>query len=196
MPIQKVTKEEVVNQALLLFKKRGYHRTSMADLAEACGLLKGSFYHYFSGKEALMKEVLGAVHSYFKAKIFVIAYDETLLPRERLEKMLAKQIRVVSSTEGGCLMGNMAIETALVTDEFRPAMRTFFDEYLDALAHVYSYKYDAKKARQMAEQAMVEYEGAWVMVKLTDSSHYLQDVLERAMTRFDAAESNNDTEKL
>lgn len=125
MPIQKVTKEEVVNQALLLFKKRGYHRTSMADLAEACGLLKGSFYHYFSGKEALMNEVLGAVHSYFKAKIFVIAYDETLLPRERLEKMLAKQIRVASSTEGGCLMGNMAIETALVTDEFRPVMRTF-----------------------------------------------------------------------
>ena len=53
MPIQKVTKEEVVRQALLLFKKQGYHRTSMSDLATVCGLLKGSFYHYFSGKDAL-----------------------------------------------------------------------------------------------------------------------------------------------
>ncbi len=188
MPIQKVTKQEVVTQALLLFKKRGYHRTSMADLAAACGLLKGSFYHYFSGKEALMKEVLEAVHSYFKAKVFVIAYDESLSPRERLEKMLAKQIKVACATEGGCLMGNMAIETALVTDEFRPAMRAFFDEYLNALAHVYSAKYEAPKAKQLAEQAMVEYEGAWIMVKLSDSSHYLQDVLERAMLRFDADE--------
>ena len=82
----------------------------------------------------------------------------------------------------------MAIETALVTDEFRPAMRAFFDEYLNALAHVYSAKYEAPKARQLAEQAMVEYEGAWIMVKLSDSSHYLQDVLERAMLRFDADE--------
>ncbi|WP_428664445.1 TetR/AcrR family transcriptional regulator [Runella sp.] len=190
MPIQKVTKEEVVTQALFLFKKRGYHRTSMADLAAACGLLKGSFYHYFSGKEALMKEVLEAVHTYFKTKVFVIAYDESLLPRQRLEKMLAKQIRVACSTEGGCLMGNMAIETALVTDEFRPAMRAFFEEYLNALVHIYTYKYEPKKARQIAEQALVEYEGAWVMVKLTDSSHYLQDVLERALVRFDTHDSN------
>mgnify|MGYP001810354408 CR=1 FL=1 len=186
MPVQKVTKEEVVNQALLLFKKRGYHRTSMADLSAACGLLKGSFYHYFSGKEALMKEVLQAVHHYFKAKVFVIAYDDSLSPRERLEKMLAKQIRVASATEGGCLMGNMAIETALVTDEFRPAMRAFFEEYLKALTHVYTYKYETQKACQMAEQALVEYEGAWVMVKLTDNPHYLKDVLERALGRFDS----------
>jgi TetR/AcrR family transcriptional repressor of nem operon len=185
MPVQKVTKEEVVRQALLLFKKQGYHRTSMSDLAAACGLLKGSFYHYFSGKDALMKEVLGTVHHYFSTKVFPIAYDESLTPRERLEKMVAKQIRVVSSTEGGCLMGNMALETALVTDDFTPQMRVFFEEYLKALTDVYSYKHAPEIARKLAEQAVVEYEGAWIMVKLTGNYQYLQDVLQRALERFD-----------
>lgn len=185
MPIQKVTKEEVVRQALLLFKKQGYHRTSMSDLAAACGLLKGSFYHYFSGKDALMKEVLDTVHQYFSTKVFPIAYDESLTPRERLEKMVAKQIRVVSSTEGGCLMGNMALETALVTDDFTPQMRVFFEEYLKALTDVYSYQHAPEIARKLAEQAVVEYEGAWIMVKLTGNYQYLQDVLQRALERFD-----------
>ncbi|MFN8349114.1 MAG: TetR/AcrR family transcriptional regulator [Spirosomataceae bacterium] len=186
MPVQKVTKEEVVRQSLLLFKKQGYHRTSMADLANACGLLKGSFYHYFSGKDALMKEVLGMVHQYFSAKVFPIAYDESLTPRERLEKMIAKQIRVVSGTEGGCLMGNMAIETALVTDDFTPQMRIFFEEYLSALTDLYGHRHTPEKARHLAEQAVVEYEGAWIMVKLTGNDRFLRDVLQRALERFDA----------
>lgn len=186
MPIQKVTKEEVVRQALLLFKKQGYHRTSMSDLAAACGLLKGSFYHYFSGKDALMKEVLETVHHYFSTKVFPIAYDESLTPRERLEKMVAKQIRVVSSTEGGCLMGNMALETALVTDDFTPQMRVFFEEYLKTLTDVYTHQHTPEVARKLAEQAVVEYEGAWIMVKLTNNYQYLQDVLQRALERFDS----------
>lgn len=185
MPIQKVTKEEVVKQALFLFKKQGYHRTSMSDLAAACGLLKGSFYHYFSSKDALMLEVLEAVHKYFATRVFSIAYDETLMPRERLQKMITKQIYVAASTEGGCLMGNMAIETALVTQEFLPKMREFFEEYLRALAHLYSFKWEPTTAQKLAEQAIVEYEGAWIMVKLTQNNHFLQDVLQRALDRFD-----------
>ncbi|MDF7817844.1 TetR/AcrR family transcriptional regulator [Runella sp. MFBS21] len=185
MPIQKVTKEEVVRQALLLFKKQGYHRTSMADLAAACGLQKGSFYHYFPSKDALMSEVLKLVHSYFKEKVFPIAYDESLSPRQRLEKMISKKIKIVASTEGGCLMGNMAIETALVTDEFLPQMQVFFEEYLQVLSHVYAYKYTSEEAQKLAEQAVVEYEGAWIMVKLTGKSRYLEDVLQRAVYRFD-----------
>jgi len=185
MPIQKVTKEEVINNALLLFKKQGYHRTSMADLAAACGLLKGSFYHYFSGKDALMKEVLDTVHGYFSTKVFPIAFDESLTPRERLEKLIAKQIRVVSNTEGGCLMGNMALETALISDDFIPQMRIFFEEYLQTLTHLYAFQHSPEIAQKLAQQAVVEYEGAWIMVKLTNDYQYLKDVLQRALERFD-----------
>ena len=186
MPIQKVTKEEVVKQALFLFKKQGYHRTSMSDLSAACGLQKGSFYHYFTSKDALMLEVLDTVHQYFSAKVFPIAYDESLTARERLEKMIAKKIHVVSSTEGGCLMGNMAIETALVTEEFLPKMRDFFEEYIRALSHIYEAKFEIMVAKKLAEQAVIEYEGAWIMVKLTQNNDYLKDVLQRILDRFDA----------
>jgi TetR/AcrR family transcriptional regulator, transcriptional repressor for nem operon len=187
MPIQKVTKEEVIQKSLFLFKKKGYHGTSMADLAQECGLQKGSFYHYFASKEVLMKEVLATMRVVFDEKIFPIAFDESLSPRERLVKLLTKQIRIVSSTEGGCLMGNMAMETALVTEEFKPLMRDFFETYLQALTSIYATRFPPERARKLAEQAVIEYEGAWILIKITDNYGHLQGVLERAIERFDQA---------
>ena len=57
MALQKITKEEIIRIGIDLFRKQGYNRTSMNDLALACGLQKGSFYHYFSSKEALMSAI-------------------------------------------------------------------------------------------------------------------------------------------
>ena len=51
MPRQKVDEKTIIKEALKLFRQKSYHATSMADIALACGLLKGSLYHYFNSKE-------------------------------------------------------------------------------------------------------------------------------------------------
>jgi AcrR family transcriptional regulator len=40
------------------FIARGYDATSMEDLSRAAGITKSSFYHHFSGKEALLRAAL------------------------------------------------------------------------------------------------------------------------------------------
>jgi len=40
------------------FITRGYDATSMEDLSRAAGITKSSFYHHFSGKEALLRAAL------------------------------------------------------------------------------------------------------------------------------------------
>ena len=42
MAIKKTSKEEILKESIKLFKIRGYSNTSMANMAEACGLIKGS----------------------------------------------------------------------------------------------------------------------------------------------------------
>src|SRR5579864_6419477 len=49
--------EEVYAAALRLFRQKGYHATSMQDIAAAVGLYKGSLYHYIGSKEDLLVEV-------------------------------------------------------------------------------------------------------------------------------------------
>ena len=48
---------EVVLDAARVFAERGYDQTSVPELAEALGLAAGSLYHYFGGKEQLLRAI-------------------------------------------------------------------------------------------------------------------------------------------
>jgi len=49
--------DEVVRVAAALFARRGYDQTTMADLAAELGIATGGVYHYFGGKEALLRRI-------------------------------------------------------------------------------------------------------------------------------------------
>jgi TetR/AcrR family transcriptional regulator, cholesterol catabolism regulator len=49
--------DALVLAAASLFAQRGYDQTSMADLAGALGIAAGGVYHYFGGKEALLRRI-------------------------------------------------------------------------------------------------------------------------------------------
>jgi AcrR family transcriptional regulator len=47
----------IVQAALICFIDKGFHATSMRDVAQAAGVSLGNLYNYFTGKEALIAEV-------------------------------------------------------------------------------------------------------------------------------------------
>ena len=51
----------LVAKAAALFNEVGYHRASVEDVAEACGIRKPTLYHYFKSKE----EILYWIHEEF-----------------------------------------------------------------------------------------------------------------------------------
>jgi AcrR family transcriptional regulator len=48
---------EIVDVAAHLFAQRGYHATSIGDLAEATGLQRGGLYHYIGSKENVLFDI-------------------------------------------------------------------------------------------------------------------------------------------
>jgi AcrR family transcriptional regulator len=54
--------EEVVDAAAELFSQQGYAATSIQEIADAVGLLKGSLYHYINTKEDLLYAVILEAH--------------------------------------------------------------------------------------------------------------------------------------
>ncbi len=78
------------------FNTRGYDATSMEDLSRAAGITKSSFYHHFSGKEALLRAALErAVDGLFGALDEPDASAGS--PAERLRAILRAQVRVLMS---------------------------------------------------------------------------------------------------
>jgi AcrR family transcriptional regulator len=58
------TKSKIISAAWRLFYEQGYDNTTVEDIVEGSGTSKGSFYHYFDGKDAL----LGTLSTLFDEK--------------------------------------------------------------------------------------------------------------------------------
>ncbi|MCB9152072.1 MAG: TetR/AcrR family transcriptional regulator [Caldilineaceae bacterium] len=50
-------RHEILDAAQQLFYQKGYEQTSVQDLLNAIGIAKGTFYHYFDSKQALLQEL-------------------------------------------------------------------------------------------------------------------------------------------
>ena len=51
------TKKKIESSAWRLFYEQGYENTTVDDIVELSGTSKGSFYHYFEGKDALLSSL-------------------------------------------------------------------------------------------------------------------------------------------
>jgi AcrR family transcriptional regulator len=87
-------REELTRTAARLFAERGFHGTSMGDLAEAMGLQKGSLYSLTSSKQELLRETLRQGAAAFHAALDAVPEDAPAVDRIRLA--LRGHLRVVS----------------------------------------------------------------------------------------------------
>jgi AcrR family transcriptional regulator len=89
--------EEVYSAALRLFREKGYHATSMQDIAAAVGLYKGSLYHYIGGKEELLVRVFERGMGVLLADVERIAADASLAPSRALRRIVEAHVSAVAS---------------------------------------------------------------------------------------------------
>lgn len=174
MASQKVDKELIIRKAYQLFRENGYSYTTMADIGQACGLLKGSIYYYFSSKEELMLQVLISDHEYMKSNVYSLAYLEQLSFKERLREILEALENCYFDAPGGCLMAKIGLESAQVMPEFTKVIKIFFEDWIATFFYIFQSQYDQAEAQLMAEQAVQEIEGAIMLsVIFKDKKYYL-----------------------
>ncbi len=86
--------EDILRAAAELFYEKGYHATTMQDVADRVGMLKGSLYYYIDSKEDLLYITLDQVikkgDDYFLQKV-ASARD----PIEKLRRAIEAEIEYV-----------------------------------------------------------------------------------------------------
>ena len=78
------TKNRIIKSAWNLFYKNGYDNTTVEDIIAASKTSKGTFYHYFKGKEALLNSLSDLFDQKYEELASTIdpdmsAYDKLLL---------------------------------------------------------------------------------------------------------------------
>ena len=85
---------ELARQAARLFAEKGFHGTSMEDVATAMGVQKPSLYEYVSSKQDLLYETMRDGAAAFHSALDGI--DERLPAVEKLRLALRAHLRVVA----------------------------------------------------------------------------------------------------
>lgn len=88
--------DQVRAAALRLFKEKGYHATSMRDIANAVGMNKGSLYSYIRSKEDLLIPVFERAMGVLLSQIEQIMAEPSLNPTERLKRAIHAHVFAVA----------------------------------------------------------------------------------------------------
>src|SRR5436309_15735984 len=88
--------EEVYAAALRLFTEKGYHATSMQDIAAAVGLYKGSLYHYIGSKEDLLVQVFERAMGSLLVSVEDMVADQSLSAADQLRRVVQAHVAAVA----------------------------------------------------------------------------------------------------
>jgi AcrR family transcriptional regulator len=91
-------RKQLLAVALEVFAERGFHPTSMNDVAEAAGVTKPVLYQHFSSKRELYLELLEDVGGQLRERIEK-ATSEAASPRQQVERGFAAYFRFVADHE-------------------------------------------------------------------------------------------------
>jgi len=177
----KIKREEIVKRAIRLFLIGGYDDTSMAQLAEACGIRKASLYHHFPSKDALALAAIEQTHDHFRDHIFAIARREDMDASQRLHALGEAIFTFFVGREGGCLMGNFVLALADRAPHLQVPLRTYFDDWAAAIAHILTPRHGPVHARALAFDVLARIQGGIMMMRLYQDAQHLRRAIDNSI---------------
>jgi TetR/AcrR family transcriptional regulator, cholesterol catabolism regulator len=130
-----IKKSWILEKAQALFWQKGYHRTSIKDIANACQCKPANIYNYFESKEEILYEVIRSITRRTIDTIKPLQTDETTSPAEQLRTMLKSHFGLLAKMPKSIILIN---DTGLkeLTPEHRKAIireRDIYDGILRSI---------------------------------------------------------------
>ncbi|MGC8856723.1 MAG: TetR/AcrR family transcriptional regulator [Anaerolineae bacterium] len=90
-----MTREDILDAAAQVFRQKGFHGASMADIAEAVGLQKASLYHHVTSKQEILLALLDRALDMLFERIAPIA-KQNLPPDQKLRQMIQAYLKSIA----------------------------------------------------------------------------------------------------
>lgn len=162
---------------LELIHARGFAASGVKDITDAAGVPKGSFYAYFSSKEAFAAAILEHYWSDIEARLLPILEADELAQR-RIKRFFHALADEHESSEFllGCLVGNLSLELAGSSEPVRAELVRILRRWDTALTACVRSGQDGSgdirgdvDAAELASLLIESWEGAALRGKVTRS---------------------------
>ena len=171
------TRAQLIRAGVAVLTEKGYSAVGIDEVLRAVQVPKGSFYHYFSSKEAFGQALIAAYANYFARKLDRWFLDPATPPLQRLRHFIddAKAGMARHGFKRGCLVGNLGQEMGALPESFRAQLEHVF---LDWQARTAACLAEAQRANDLpahlncaalAHFFWIGWEGAVLRAKLNQS---------------------------
>lgn len=171
-------RDRLLATAARLVHERGYTAVSVSDICTAAGLKKGSFYHFFPSKHALVLATLDRFAEHQELRMQA-AVESDASAREQLVGMLTGlyhgYMAAQRSFGAGCALGNLAQEMAHRDPEMRAKLGSIFLRWQARLAKLLEHarargELDVPNPKGAAEAIIAYLQGSTLLAKATDDA--------------------------
>lgn len=168
------TRELLLRAGLEVLTEKGFSSTGIDEILGRVSVPKGSFYHYFSSKEAFGIELIERYGEFFARKLNRHLRNKELSPLSRLKAFVedSKGGMARHDFRRGCLIGNLGQEMGTLPESFRDRLKDTFEDWQSRFSDCLS---EAQKTGELSRQAdakqlaaifWIGWEGAVLRAKL------------------------------
>jgi TetR/AcrR family transcriptional repressor of lmrAB and yxaGH operons len=182
MPPAVLTRDEVVDRLLTVFRTSGYDGATLAQLAEATGLGRSSLYHHFpNGKADMAAAAMEAVAVWWRDHVLgPLRAPGT--PTQKLERFGAGLAEFYQNGKKACLTNLFSIGEA--GGFFQPDLKKRVKALMAEIAKVaVEAGVDEDEATRRAEDAVVSLQGSLVVSRALGSTSAFTRVIEEMPAR-------------
>lgn len=123
------TKEKIIQAALELFVRQGYHGTSINDITQKVRVTKAAFYSHFDSKGQLLLRIISEYESRYIDHLIRAVADHASDPIGKLHRAISFSAEFAVKNPDLCLFLDH-LTTELNTDaDFLPPLKKVYDKY-------------------------------------------------------------------
>ncbi|MDR6169901.1 MULTISPECIES: TetR/AcrR family transcriptional regulator [unclassified Curtobacterium] len=185
------TRQHILDTAQTLMARKGYTAVGLTEVLSEADVPKGSFYYYFSSKEAFGEALMKSYFTDYLATMDRIASDTSKTGAEQLDEYWQRftDLQSFDDFQGKCLVVKLAAE---VSDLSEPMRLQLVDGTTGIIDHLERMITTGERdgsvtldddARSLAQELYEIWLGASIMAKVQRAAQPLQRALDSTKVR-------------
>ncbi|MFN3234404.1 MAG: TetR/AcrR family transcriptional regulator [Gammaproteobacteria bacterium] len=169
-------RDKIISAAMECFLAKGYHGTSVNELAEKCHIRKPSVFHYFNSKESIALEVIGYIQEHCNRFIFTYSENKSTITDEKRAKSFLKALdQYFIRDPKSQLVGLLARELRSVSEVFEQPIQQYYDAWKDAIEIILSPFHSKAETKRLVRESLVQIHGTVLMAQILGDDEYLKN---------------------
>jgi AcrR family transcriptional regulator len=162
VPAPLMSKSDMLDRLMDLFREKGFDGASVSDISETTGLGKSSLYHHFpDGKQEMGLQVLARLQDQLEQTLFE-PMRSSGTPKQKLDRMLDGLDAFYEGGKKACLIERLS--ASVDVNRFRRPLGRVLNSWMDAVeALVIEAGLPRATARHRAEDLVARIEGVLVV---------------------------------